>query len=166
MPFVIYSSTGAVSPQGYYFAVALTVYKPNRIWDGGPKGLPHACASARFSALILSLHCTHPIQLGSIMGLLRRVKICSHFFFFLLDATIRAAPTWDETSSPLLFLSLSLPQSLLHTFSFLRLAVFHGVMILLLISPWLSSSFGKMWESKLCSGCCLIKLGIEAARRF
>ena len=125
--------------------------------------MPGGATGARFSALILSLHCTHPIQLGSVMGLLRRVKICSHFFFFpLLNATIRAAATWDETSSPLLFLSLSLFLKARFTlFFFLRLAVFHGVMILLLISPWLSSSFGRMWESKLCSACCFITLGME-----
>ncbi len=36
-------------------------------------------SKGQFNALILSLQCTHPIQLGSVMGLLHRVKIFTHF---------------------------------------------------------------------------------------
>lgn len=79
VPFVIYSTIGAVSPSGHFFAMTLTVCKPNRIRDEGPRTSPPPLPSAHFSALIPSLQCTHPIQLGGVMGLVRRVKICTHF---------------------------------------------------------------------------------------
>lgn len=69
VPFVIYCFIGAVFSIGYFFAMALTVCKPNRVRNGGPKGCPHP-HPAHFSALILLLQCRHPIQLGSVMGLL------------------------------------------------------------------------------------------------
>lgn len=144
VPFVIYSSIGAVSAQGYFSAMGLTVYKNQTAPEMEVWRAPLTPTSARFSALILSLQCTHPIQLGSVMGLLCRVKICTHF----------SPWKWPSEQLPLgirahlpTFLCLFLLQYMSPCI-FPGLVVFHGVMILLLISSWLRRSFGKIWREE------------------
>lgn len=61
--FSIYSCTGATRP----------ILKDVSLWSAG---LPSSLSWGML-ALILSLQRTHPIQLGSVMGLLCRVKICT-----------------------------------------------------------------------------------------
>lgn len=97
-----------------------------------------------FSALILSRPCTHPIQLSSVIGLLYRVRVCTHFSRRTRPS---AATAWDPTSSTLC-LPVYLSSSTYASLYFFCLAVFHGVMIPPFVSSWLSSSFGKTGERR------------------
>lgn len=118
VPFVIYSSVGAVFSSRRFLCDGFNCLKTKHNQKWRSRGPPYSSTPwARFSALILSLQCTHPIQLGSVMGLLCRVEICAHFS--RLDTTIRAATTWDQTSS-----SSFLPLSLLLTVFFSVLLYF------------------------------------------